>query len=71
MTTTLAHCPMGRDPHVADTDMLFPCPTMLQPYRGRLVLGIAAHLQLVHELPESGALAVATSWVEAGCRATR
>jgi hypothetical protein len=69
--TELAPCPIGRDPHLGAADALIPCPVPLQPYRGWLVLGIAAHLTTVHRLPRTAAERIATAWVSAGCRATR
>lgn len=65
---SLAPCPVGRIRELADRP---ECPTMLQPYRGRLTEGVAAHLGTVHGYPEPAARSVATAWVKAGCRATR
>ena len=66
--TSLVPCPIGRSARVDGTSPL-PCPTMLQPYRGRLVLGIAAHLELIHDVAPTDARAEAERWLEDGCRA--
>lgn len=65
---SLAPCPIGRAARVQHTDP-DPCPTMLQPYRGRLVLGIAAHLERVHDVDPAQARAEAERWLKDGCRA--
>jgi hypothetical protein len=63
---SLIPCPAGRALASEDPDYL--CPTMLQPYRGRLTEGVAEHLRTVHQLPDDKARAVATSWVESDGR---
>lgn len=67
---SLTPCPVGRsnlftlppDAHPS----VSPCATMLQPYRGRLTLGVAAHLTTVHGVPEAMANQAAASWVNSG-----
>lgn len=77
-STTLTPCPIGRASTVAKPPTApghtlpdGPCPTMLQPYRGRLTDGIAQHLIVVHGVEDADARAEAARWVKAGCRATR
>lgn len=70
---SLTPCPIGRAARVAadGSTAPAPCPTMLQPYHGRLTLGVARHLEVVHDVAEADALAEAARWVKAGCRAPR
>lgn len=75
---THAPCPIGRASTVAKLPTApghtlpdGPCPTMVQPYRGRLTDGIAQHLIVVHGVELDAAHAEAARWVKAGCRATR
>lgn len=72
--TSLVPCPVGRITHPVHPmpdGRECQCPTMLQPYRGRLTTGIAEHLIRVHAMPSGQAYGVAGWWVGKGCRATR
>ena len=67
-------CPVGRSINVEGTEgtTTDPCPTQLQPYRGRLTEGVRAHLETVHRLPTDAATAEAKLWVDgAGRHASR
>lgn len=67
---SLAPCPVGRLTHpVHALPDEPPCGTMLQPYRGRLTLGIAEHLAVVHGVERAQASGIAGWWVGSGCRA--
>ena len=63
---TLIPCPVGRTFNVQHEAP--PCPTMLQPYRGRLSNGVSQHLQTVHAVDEHTADTEAEAWIKAGAR---